>query len=262
VSTSDLRVSVAVARLRCVAEPALVLAHPLGARLALALARVFELWITRSLWCAIDNSELLARTAQAAGAEGARRLPDARAVSEWGTLRHSTDAGSWPMRWVGDCVAESQLQAAAEADLVDRFEWLRAALERTSDRDRTPELPAWCGPLDLRAGTRDALALSAALDGAMLLCLRPHDDEAPWAVQELQYRGLPAACLTDTADAKLFAAERQWVRQALASGGLAVLLQSLPDLAVVHVLLDAGAEPSGADDGGPWTGAQTWWYGL
>jgi hypothetical protein len=262
VSASDLRVSVAVSRLRCVAEPALVLAHPLGARLALALARVFELWVTRSLWHAIDNSELLARTVKAAGPEGAGRLPDARAVSEWITLRHGTDAGSWPMRWVGDCMAESQLQAAAEADLVDRFEWLRAALDRAAERDHAADLPAWCGALDLRAGTRDALALSAALDGAMLLCLCPHADEAPWPVQDLQQRGLSAACLTDAADAGLFAAERQWIRQALAGGGLAVLLQALPDLAVVHVLLDASAAPAGDDDGGPWIGAQTWWYRL
>ena len=61
----------------------------------------------------------------------------------------------------------------------------------------------------------------------------------------------------------LFAAERHVVRHALATAGLAALLQPLPPLAVVHVLVTprASADEGSADEADdPWAQARAWWY--
>jgi hypothetical protein len=245
---SDLRVTVDQPKLRCVLDPALALGHASGPRLAQRLARVFETWLTRSFWQTIDASELLRRDG-----------PDPVALSEWILLRDRTDAGSWLLRWVGDNLAESQLQGAAGDDLVERFEWLAASL--AARQDAAPNA-AWRSGFDPVAGAFDTLALSAALEGALILSQRPAGDAAPWPVQALQRLQLPVDQLRDDS-ASLFAAERQVVRQALAAAGLAALLEPLPPLAVVHALLTAGpaSDTASADDEpDPWARVRACWY--
>ena len=56
---SDLRVTVDGPKLRCVLDPALVLGHACGLKLALGLTRVFETWLPRSFWQVLDASDLL-----------------------------------------------------------------------------------------------------------------------------------------------------------------------------------------------------------
>jgi hypothetical protein len=242
VSASDLRVTVDQPKLRCVLDPALALGHASGARLAQRLTQVFETWLPRSFWQVIDASELLRDTAAA----------DPVALSDWIVLRDRTDAGSWLLRWVGDSLAESQLQTAGDDDLVQRFEDLAAMLLARAD-SFAPEHD-WPRGFDPVAGAIDALALSAALEGALILSQRPHDGELPGPVRALQRLGLRAERLAPDA-AGLFAAEREVVRHALAAAGLAALLQPLPPLAVVH----AGV-PAADGEGDPWTQSQAWWY--
>ncbi|GAB4565018.1 MAG: hypothetical protein Tsb007_35380 [Rhizobacter sp.] len=247
-SASDLRVTVDQPKLRCVLDPSLALGHAAGPRLAQRLTRVFETWLTRSFWQLIDASELLRQTG-----------PDPTALSEWVLLRDRTDAGSWLLRWVGDNLAESQLQAAPGDDLVERFEWLAAALAARQD---TVPASDWQRGFDPVAGALDALVLSAALDGALILSERPPSATDPWPVQALQRLRLPVEQTRDDS-AGLFVAERQVVRQALAAAGLAPLLQPLPPLAVVHVLVAprAAADTASADEEpDPWAQAHAWWY--
>lgn len=249
---SDLRVSVEQAKLRCVVDPALALGHPAGARLAQRLTRVFETWLTRSFWQLLDASELL----RDAG-------PDACALSEWQLLRERTDAGSWPLRWVGDNLAESQLKAVDADDLVERYEWLADALAARQDAAPATD---WQRGFDPVSSACDALALSAALEGALILSPCPRDAAAPWPVQALQRLRLPVEPAHEghgahEGRASLFAAERQLVRQSLAAAGLAALLQPLPPLAVVHVLVAPHADAASGDDGtDPWAQARAWWY--
>lgn len=250
---SDLRVTVDSAKLRCVLDPALALGHALGPRLALGLTRVFETWLTRSFWQVLDSSELLLRRGHAAGPGP---TPDAAALGEWIALREATDAGSWLLRWVGDCLAESQLRSAGDESLVERFEWLAQALQaRDEGAGRGGRWYAACEPL---AGALDALALSATLEGALILCPLPAGGGAPAPVQALLRLGLAAERVEDDA-ASLFTAERVYVREALAGAGLAALLQILGRLAAVHVLALPDAA-SGDEATDPWSHARAWWY--
>jgi hypothetical protein len=248
---SDLRVTVDQPKLRCVVDPALALGHAHGARLAQRLTRVFETWLTRSFWQLIDASELLHE-------EGL----DASALAEWIALRDRTDAGSWPLRWVGDNLAESQLKAPMGDDLVERFEWLAAAL--SARQEAMPPSADWRCRFDPIAVAFDGLALSAALEGALILSLHPAEDEAPWPVQALRRLGLPVEQAGDDGTG-LFATERQVVRHGLAAAGLAALLQPMPPLAVVHVLVATGAAADTAsadEESDPWAQARAWWYRI
>ena len=254
---SDLRVTVDSVKLRCVLDPALAVGHPWGPRLAQGLTRVFETWLTRHFWQVLDSSELLALAGPRPGVE----TPDTTALCEWSTLRESTDAGAWLLRWVGDSLGESQLpqwRTVGTTGLVDRYETLAAALQDLDDAHAPP--PGWCRGLDPLAGALDALALSAALDGALILCPLPPEPAVPLPVQAMRRLGLRDEDMRDPAGAGLFAAEREVVRQALAGAGLAALLQPLGPLAVVHALtlpLTAAGCPGAGE---PWRQARGWWY--
>jgi hypothetical protein len=225
---SDLRVTVELPKLRCVVDPALALGHVAGPRLAQCLTRVFETWLTRSFWQLLDASELLPDSG-----------PSLPALNEWLLLRERTDAGSWALRWVGDNLAET---LAGRQEAMPGSDWRRG--------------------FDPVAGAYDTLALSAALEGALILSPCAPGDAVPCPVQALQRLRLPVVRIDD-ASPGLFATERQLVRQSLASVGLAALLQSLPPLAVVHVLVAPRApldSASADEEPDPWTHAQAWWY--
>lgn len=290
----DWSLTVSQRRPACVLDPALLLGHACGPVLALRLSRVLEPWLTRGFWQAIDASELFLRRAATGGGE--LLWPDAQALRSWIGLRHGTDAGSWCLRWVGDNLAESQLQDAAEPDLLGRYERLAEALQA-----RLPSAagaPGWLHGLDRLETAADAVALSACLDGAFVLCPACVDEHGtPWPVQALERAGVPVHAIEAQPARGLFADERRLMREALARAALAAVAERLPPLAVVHVLLNgavgqwapvgrtdahcrllpdapAGAWPHALADrhdeaaipaDGPcdvWAGAQAWWYAL
>lgn len=252
---ADLSLTVSQRKLACVLDPALVLGHGLGPALALRLARVFEAWLTRSFWQVIDASELLMHRPPE-GVAG----PDPQALAAWIAMRDGTDAGSWTLRWVGDSLAESQLQQAdGDVDLVDRYESLLAAL-----LERVPEdgvRGGWAGGLDPVLAALDTAALSASLDGALVLGLAsPEPGRPPPPVQALQRAGVTVRSLEPMPAHTLFATERAWVREALVGAGLATMAERLPPLAVLHVAAGAPASIEGDGPGDPWAGAEAWWY--
>lgn len=256
---SDLRVRVDQSKLRCVLDPSLVLGHAQGARLALQLTRVFEPWLPRSFWQVVDASELLLQR----WPDDGKAQPDAMALGEWIALRDRTDAGSWPLRWIGDNRAESQLQqlqGEADEDLLDRYEQLAAALGDFTGQGEVVPLGLDWG-YDPVLGALDALALSATLDGALILSRQPEVGGA-WPLQALQRLDLGGRCRELAGDGGLFEAERQCVRLSLAQAGLAAPLQALAPLVVVHVLAESSPEWEGeeAEPRNPWSQAQAWWY--
>ena len=255
---SDLHVTVDSAKLRCVLDPGLALGHVHGPRLALGLTRMFEIWLTRSFWQVLDASELLG---QAHLSPAPRTAFDPSAISEWIALRDRTDAGSWLLRWVGDNVAESQLHVLDGDGLVDRFERLSAALA-TRDEGPPGGQACWQPAFDPHAVALDAIALSATLEGALILCPQPPQPADPWPVQVLERLRLPVRRIAQDEARTLFVAERELIRQQLASAGLAALLEPMAPLAVVHVLAGHSAFSPDGEGADPWSQAQAWWYPL
>ena len=267
---ADLSLTVSQRKLACVLDPALVLCHAQGPILALRLTQVLEPWLTRSFWQVIDASELLLNRLDcdvdcANSGEGLQ--PDATALSAWIAMRDETDAGSWPMRWVDENLARSQVRDAAEPDVVDRYEQLAEALaERVAPIE--DECARWIHIDPVRCAM-DAVALSACLGGALILSLLPergHGD--PWPVQALARANVKVIALDPIPSHTLFAAEYQLLRDALVSAGLAAVVERLPPLAVVHVTVDEGAACSdgvGGIESGRcdlWANAQATWYVL
>ncbi len=250
---SDLRVTVDGSKLRCVLDPAFVLGHACGLKLALGLTRVFETWLPRSFWQVLDASELLEAGLPQTGLHPL-------ALSDWTALRDGTDAGSWTLRWVGDNLAESQLRSGGDDSLVDRFEW---HAETLLARRPPPTDAHWCRHFDPLAGAHDALALSAALDGALILCRAPDPRATPGPAQVLRGFELPLQELAETDTTSLMAAERAFVRQAIAAAGLATLLQTMQHACVVHALtLPPSGDASNDDSQDPWQCSDAWWYRL
>lgn len=268
--TPDLSLKVRQRKQPCILDPTLVLVHGQGPALALRLTQVLEPWLTRSFWQVIDASELLLRAPDAGTKElgGAEVRPDASALATWITLRDNTDAASWPLRWVGDNLSESQIGDDACNDVVERYEHLSCALvERTESK--LAVRGQWQGGMNPLQIAMDTLALSATLGGALVLSAVPAAGErVPWPVQAMMLAGLEAARLDALPVDTLFSNERLWLRDALASVGLAVLAERLPHLAVVHVMADGNVSAPQRDplsdtrQRDPWAAAQGWWYLL
>lgn len=245
---TDVSLVLQTRRLACVLDPALVLRPPQGAALALRLTQVLEPWLTRSFWQVIDASELLplAREDEA---------PDPQALAAWIALRDRTDAGSWPLRWVGDNLGESQIQDGAAAGLLDRFEALLEPLVQ-----RVPADAGWrCAPCSPAAAC-DTLALSASLLAAPVLTRLSPPQARPWLVAVGQACGLRFEQVD--AGGGFYGAERLLLCNALAQAGLASLAQPLR-LAVVHMLTqDAGLAIGTPPRAAAWDGALGCWYAL
>jgi hypothetical protein len=229
--------------------------------LALRLTQVMEPWLTRSFWQALDASELLLSGAVAAERSAAAPLQRS-ALAAWIALRETTDAGSWLFRWIGDRLAESQVQDSADADALERYEGLVDGLARRR-LAHCSKHAGWCLGFDRMVASLDALALSATLDGALVLC-RVEPDGDPGPVLAARAAELTTTQLEPMPADSLFNAERMVVRQALASAGLAPVLEDRTRLAAVHVALpsveNAAGDDAASDGEGPWTGARVWWY--
>lgn len=271
--TNDLNVTVSQRKPACVLDPGLLLNHAIGPTLALRLARVFEVWLTRSFWQVIDSSDLWQRYADSQADQrrllAARQVPDEYALNGWLLMRDSLNSASRGLFWLDDCPARSNAGDEVEADIIERYEWLAFNLsERVGqfDPNASATVP-WCDGLDRVAAALDTLVLSVLLDSALVLCA-VSADELPAPVLALQRAGLQADLLDPPAPAGLFAAERLWARNALAAAGLSALLEQLPGLVVVHALLPApsllGLLPTSEVDQliqpDPWRNCRAWWY--
>lgn len=248
---ADLQLLVNQRKPACVLDPALVLCQPRGPLLATRLTQVMEPWLTRSFWQALDSSELLAR-----GAPDGDAGVSSAALSAWIAMREGTELGASLFRWIGDRMPESLMQESGDLRTFERYELLAQALAQRGD-DRPPA--GWCLRFDAEAASRDVLALSATLDGALVLC---EGRDEPWPVRAAAAAGLPVTQLQPARDSSLFAAEHGLVRQGLAAAGLAPVLSDGPPLAVLHVLVDDLDDRARDQTADPWLHARACWYLL
>jgi hypothetical protein len=253
---SDLKLQVSVRKLACVLDPALLLCHAQGPTLALRLTQVMEPWLTRSFWQALDASELLLAAAQRQDEAASASLSGA-ALDAWLALREATEPGAWLLRWIGDCIAESRLHDEADLRMIERWEQLAESLSQQQEALAAPKA-GWCRRFDASGAAIDALAMSATLDGAVLLCeAAPQARNEPYAVAAARAAGLGTRHIEPMPADSLFSAERQLLRQSLAQAGLAAVLEDRLRLAAVHVQSPPDAE--GVD---LWRGARVAWYAV
>ena len=263
---TDLSLTVSPSKLACVVDPMLLLGYPYGPTMALRLSRVFETWLTRSFWQVIDASDLLPGSlGDCCGEQRHTRVRlDPAALSAWITMRERIDAASWCLRWIGDCVAESQMRDGQASDLMERYELFSGTM---GIEGISPGAYAatWADGLDPLLCSYDALALSATLEGApVLTVLDAPGTSLPYAVRALEHGRVQTTALDPVPTDSLFAAERELMRDALVTVGLTCVVTTLPPLAVVHVLAGAAAAPDADDDeditASPWRHARAWWY--
>lgn len=274
----DLLVSVRSRKLPCVLDPALVLGSPHGLEFALRLTQVTEPWLTRAFWQLIDASDLVMPKLAAPG-RGDALHPRGDMLEAWIALRERTDAGSWPFRWVGDRLAESQLKERADEGLMLRHDAIAESLALRLGDDGRERAHGWPPGWDPLSASLDTIALSSVLDASAVITALVEDDE-PWPVRALHRLRVHTTRLDPLPPESLFATERALLRDALAAAGLAPLVQRLPALVVLHVMAGAGAETvpeladviAGEDDGvveasrwspaDAWHDARAWWYRL
>jgi hypothetical protein len=299
-SPSDLQFSVSVGKLPCVLDTELLLCHSGGPRLALRLSRVMEVWATRTFWPAGESYANWSGLLEVQGLIEDDVLPwvlkpDDRAHAAWMALREGTDAASWRLRWLDDCIALSQVGGSlALDDLIDRHEVLSAALDLRVEQELKRREPAgsrfrqgWCRPLDGLVCAQDSLVLSALLEGAAVLCPIPSvgGSAAARPIAALDLAGIPTTAPQDLPTDSVFHVERQWLRQTVVAAGIAPLLATLPPLAVLHVVneraatlstasmsLDASEDLPPTQEGfvhetmaggtDVWADARAWWYPL
>jgi hypothetical protein len=189
----DLSVTITQRRWACVLDPTLALSH-FGLPLVKRLGDVMEVWVVRELWHILDNThfyqqqpETLLQTKAAQERQRAgRNDPEeiTRALREWEQMRVDTDVLRHKFYWIGDGLAESYLPPDRDTDIIWRYESLSASLDRRIDSNVT-----------LASAFRDAAALSAALDSALILTHLPdgHGEELlPAICQSLKQWGIPA----------------------------------------------------------------------
>jgi len=280
----DLAVTLSQRRWACVIDPALLLLTPFGPTLVQRLGALTELWIPRSFWRVLDDSETCLR-------ESKRLVPaawlaavdqDFGAVSRdalrtWERIRARTDLCGLRFRYLDDSLMLSAVPEQREPDLVQRFDQIEAALQR--DLGSWPDGSA--DGHDAWLCAIDTLALATTLGAAFVLTLanRATSQPAPAAALE-GFPRIPPFQRIDS-DRALANLEYEQLARLAVQGGLAPLLWAGLDLAVAHVVAPATLQLRTAFDdmlheedeelvtlyGGPagtdlWRHAAVYWYPL
>ncbi|WP_287128680.1 hypothetical protein [Candidatus Cyanaurora vandensis] len=236
---------------RAVLDPTLALS-PHGLTLAQRLGGLLELWVVRELWHILDNTYFYLHQPEQVFADALRCSPQQliRALQQWERVRLETDLVGLKLHWIGDGVSESLLPEGTPPQLIAQTEALACAL------DQPQLLPA----------LRDALALAAALGTAFILT-HCHQDQPPAVCLALQRCGM--TCQRLGVDDPLVVIERDQLQQLLVQAGLAKLLWSGLELAVLHLVVpDVSLPPTeltfleSFTPPNPWQSAQGFWYPL
>lgn len=141
-----------------------------GLVFALRLAEELDVWLVRTLWEILDNSdhfvtrpELLSFGGTGASVPAAGS-PLARSLNQWHAARTQTDLSGLKVYWAGDATHESLMPNGVDRQVIQRFETLAATLERLFEcRGQGAQEAAWALGMPLCDGARDAVALAAAL---------------------------------------------------------------------------------------------------
>lgn len=264
----DLSVQVTRRRSRCVLDPNLALSRD-GARLTRLLAPYAEQWVGPEFFAVLDSALVYQREPELLiwpGTEAADVAAMPEVLRDWTRLRE--EAGRC-LYWVGDAMRESFLPENLDESVLAHWE----AASRTLDC-RLPQAIEATGPLI--AAMRDAAALCAILPNACIVG-RGRRDELPPICSHLRQWGLECEKLTP--DDAFAGIERAAFRRLLVMAGLAPLIWSGLQLAIIHLCvphlgrLEAasviGAEPAVLADepeiglpGNPWEDARCFWYDI
>jgi hypothetical protein len=187
-------VNVSARRQSCILDVPLVLSRS-GLLFAVRAARELNVWLARTLWQILDNTEfyrshprlLLGAQDHPGDDDATDTLP--LIISEWEQARLENDLLGFNIFWAGDARHESLLPKDVDKRLIDRFD--RAVLELDED---------WAGDEGdydpLRECHRDAVALAMALmpDAPLILTLRSENaaDGVPAICRYLEECGIPA----------------------------------------------------------------------
>ncbi len=272
-----LDVNVSVRRQSCILDVPLALSR-CGLLFAVRAARELNVWLSRTLWQILDNTEFyrshpqLLVTGRRAGAtanSAADELP--LIIGEWEQARLENDLLGLNVFWAGDARYESLLPKDVDKRLIERFE--RAAQELDQD---------WAGEEGdydpLRECHRDAVALAMALMpyGPVILTLSGENDPdgMPGICRYLIECGIPASPVNGARTARDVRANLSGI---FARTGLAELTWTGLDVVALHLVapraLMLGACASddrdfeAENDPGNATrracdGASAWWWAL
>ena len=269
----DLSVQISRRRWRCVLDPLLCLSHG-GPAFARGLAPHAEVWLAPEFHHILDSWVLYDQkpdllTQSLGGSYVADEIRDALRL--WLRLREESSRLGGRLYWVRDSLRESCLPSGMEESVLPRWEAMAEALD-----ERLSKVSENNGPVV--AAMRDAVALSAALPGALLLTLRQPAKSglAPAVCRHLQAWGL--SCRRLDIDDDLVTLERSLLLRVLVEAGLAGFLWSGMGLAVMHLVVPGDLSPghgyasnSGeldflTEDGEPrplknaWEDARAFWY--
>jgi hypothetical protein len=232
----DFSVNISQKRKIAVLDPVLALS-PYGIPLVRRLAEAMELWVPKTFWHMLDNSNFYLCQPDAfnediqIGEIPVWQNQEAifHALQEWERIRAETDPASMKLFWIADGPGESILPAEFEPSIIRRFEGLSSCLDR---RLKSENLLTWA--------FRDTVALSAALPSAIILT-QMHTSCSGYCA--------PAICSVlrewdldhhqiDLDDEWLHL-ERDYFRQNMVLAGLAKLRWSGLRLAVLHIVAPA-----------------------
>jgi hypothetical protein len=264
----------------CVLDPSLLLS-PYGLPITRGLADVMEVWVVRELWHILDNIQFYLQHPESiqagVAATTANHVPIAqseiaqtlRDLEYW---RMNTDLARLNLFWIGDRPNESFLPSSVDPQLIHRWEFLAAALNK--------ELDAHFNVLvGLDVALRDAVALSVALSSAFILTYQTpakyRANSPPGLCLTLENWGF--SCQQMDGSDPIVHLERDQLLRLLIAVGAAKFLWSGLHLAILHVVTSSGCMTSlvadrlcqtgkqeNAEPETPrlWQGAQGFWYWL
>ncbi|MBS1212832.1 MAG: hypothetical protein H6R26_1449 [Proteobacteria bacterium] len=211
-----------------------------GLPFALRLADELNVWLMRTLWDILDNSEYFAVRPESllfsqVVADGG---PDSLAftLSQWQAARTQTDLSGLNLYWAGDATHESLMPRGTDNQVIQRFETLAASLDEQLERRRSvQETSCWNPGTPLCDGARDAVALAGALTRfrPIIFTIHGKNASAPALCDYLNTCGIPCRRIEQEAT---FQQMQSALDKVFMRCGVTELLWAGLSLAAVHIV--------------------------
>ena len=261
-----LDVSVSARRQSCILDVSLALSR-CGLLFAVRAARELNVWLVRTLWQILDNTDFYRLNPQVLAVGGVDDAP--QIIGEWEQARLESDLLGLNVFWAGDARHESLLPKDVDKQLILRFERASEDLDvdwAGTDADYDP----------VRECHRDAVALAMALMpyAPLILTLRAGDaaEGEPAICRYLVECGIPARPVNGARSVRDLRANLSGI---FARAGLAELIWAGLDVVAIHLvapralMLGAGFEHAFDEEVDlpnachrAHDGASAWWWPL
>jgi hypothetical protein len=235
----------------CVLDIHLVLSR-YGLLFALRLAEEMNVWLVRTLWDILDNTQyhLLNPETLAMHARDEGNDSLVAALNQWQTARTETDLLGNHVFWTGDSIQDSLLPKEVDKNLISRFELLAKSIDSALEHNNLGPQPSQIF-LDC---SRDAVALSAALAKYRPIVFTVHGgrgegaghETEPYLCRFLRSCGVPCRRAKWDGSIKLM---QDYLAPIFVRTGIAELVWAGMSLAAVHIVAPrAYVVPSAADE--------------